>query len=218
MDFEDDGRTRELREQLLAFMDEHVYPAEPVFAEQAEAAAGDGRGWERVPVTADLKAEARRQGLWNLFLTGRSAEAVRKWEAAQGAGSSLPDPPPDQPAVRPAGRDTGLQPAPRPRSAQLRRAGHRQHGAAGRVRLRRAAGTLARPLLAGDIRSAFCMTEPDVPRRTRRTSPPDHPDGDHYVINGRKWWSSGAMGPRCEIFIVMGRPTRTPTGTTSRQS
>src|SRR3974390_2763239 len=94
MDFAYDDRTQDLRERVLAFMDERVYPAEPLASEQAGAAIKVARPWERLPVTAELKAEARRRGLWNLFLTGRSAEAVRKWEAASGkAESSLPDPP-----------------------------------------------------------------------------------------------------------------------------
>ena len=69
MDFGYDARTEELREQLLAFMDSHVYPAEPVFADQVAEAAADGDIWERPPVIDELKAEARRRGLWNLFLT-----------------------------------------------------------------------------------------------------------------------------------------------------
>src|SRR5580704_18177739 len=65
MDFGYDAKTLDLRKQLLTFMEERVYPAEAVFAEQAEAAAAQGQGWERVPVTTDLKAEARSRGLWN---------------------------------------------------------------------------------------------------------------------------------------------------------
>jgi acyl-CoA dehydrogenase len=70
MDFGYDARTLDLRKRLLAFMDEQIYPAEAVFAEQVAAAIRQGRPWERVPVTEELKAEARSRGLWNLFLSG----------------------------------------------------------------------------------------------------------------------------------------------------
>lgn len=88
MDFAYDDRTQDLRERLSAFMDEQVYPAEPTFREQAEAAEAAGHPWERLPVTAELKAEARRRGLWNLFLTGKAAKAVSSLHPAL-----LPDPP-----------------------------------------------------------------------------------------------------------------------------
>ena len=87
MDFGFDARTLDLRKQLLTFMDERVYPAEAVYTEQVEAAEARGQLWERAPVTADLKAEARSRGLWNLFLTGKAAQAVRKLDP-----SLLPDP------------------------------------------------------------------------------------------------------------------------------
>src|SRR5260370_7109451 len=103
MDLGYDGRTLDLRKRLLAFMDERVYPAEAVFAEQVEAAVQKGYPWERVPVTGELKAEARSRGLWNLFLTGRAAEAVPKLDAARSAeaGTNLPDPPPPHPHYTP---------------------------------------------------------------------------------------------------------------------
>ena len=98
MDFGYDAKTLDLRKQLLTFMEERVYPAEAVFAEQVEAAAAKGQVWERVPVTADLKAEARSRGLWNLFLTGKAAAAVAQARHHPAAGSAA-----DQPAVRAAG-------------------------------------------------------------------------------------------------------------------
>ena len=87
MDFGFDARTLDLRKQLLTFMDERVYPAEAVYTEQVDGAEARGQLWERAPVTADLKAEARSRGLWNLFLTGKAAQAVRKLDP-----SLLPDP------------------------------------------------------------------------------------------------------------------------------
>ena len=112
MDFAFDDRTHELRERLLAFMNERVHPAEATFREQEEVAVATGREWERVPVTAELKAEARQRGLWNLFLTGKSAEAVRKWEAATGATHShLPDPPLTNLQYAPLAEIAGWSPA-----------------------------------------------------------------------------------------------------------
>ena len=124
MDFTFDARTEELRAGLLDFMDSHVYPAEPVFHEQLGQLA-DRWAWDSVPVLAELRAEARRRGLWNLFLPGRARRRA------------------DQPAVRPAGRDHRPQRPPRPGGPQLRRPRHRQHGGAGAVRHRRAAEGVA---------------------------------------------------------------------------
>src|SRR3984893_19073015 len=87
MDFAFDARTLDLHRQLLTCMDERVYPAEAVYTEQVEAAEARGQLWERAPVTADLKAEARSRGLWNLFLTRKDPQKVRKLDP-----SLLPDP------------------------------------------------------------------------------------------------------------------------------
>src|SRR5579872_6580236 len=172
MDFAFDDRTQDLRERLFAFMDEYVYPSEPTFAEQAEAAEADGRIWDRLPVTAQLKAEARRRGLWNLFLTGKAAKAVASLDPAL-----LPDPP-----------LTNLQYAP---LAEFGSPEQQERW--------------LRPLLEGTIRSAFCMTEPDVASSdASNIATTITKAGDGYVINGRKWWSSGAMSSDCKIFIVMG--------------
>jgi acyl-CoA dehydrogenase len=206
MDFAYDDRTQDLRERLLAFMDEHVYPAESLFMEQAEVAEATGRTWERLPVTAELKAEARRRGLWNLFLTGKSAEAVRKWEAATGATQSrLPDPPLTNLQYAPLAEITGWSPALAPEALNCAAPD------TGNMELLAEFGSLEQqerwlgPLLDGTIRSAFCMTEPavassdasNIATTITRTS-------DGYVINGRKWWSSGALSSDCKIFIVMG--------------
>lgn len=186
MDFAYDTRTEELRAELTAFLDEHVYPAEAVHAAHV-AEAGDP--WARPPVMAELKAEARKRGLWNLFLPDRRYGAgltnLQYAPLAELTGRS-PHLAPE--ALNCAAPDTGNM-------ELLAEFGSEEQ----RERW-------LRPLLEGEIRSAFCMTEPDVASSdatniaTRITR-----DGDHYVINGRKWWSSGAMDPRCEIFIVMGK-------------
>ncbi|MER7893386.1 acyl-CoA dehydrogenase family protein [Micromonospora sp. NPDC094482] len=186
MDFAYDSRTEELRAELAAFLTEHVYPAEPVHAEQV-AAAGDP--WARSPVLAELKVEARKRGLWNLFLPDRRFGAgltnLQYAPLAELTGRS-PHLAPE--ALNCAAPDTGNMEL----LAEFGSAQQRERWLL--------------PLLEGEIRSAFCMTEPDVASSdatniaTRITR-----DGDHYVINGRKWWSSGAMDPRCEIFIVMGK-------------
>ena len=200
MDFGFDARTLDLRKQLLTFMDERVHPAEAVYEEQAAAAAEQGRPWERVPVTADLKAEARSRGLWNLFLTGKAARAVAALDP-----SLLPDPPLTNLQYAPLAEITGWSGALAPEALNCAAPD------TGNMELLAEFGSpdqqeqWLRPLLEGTIRSAFCMTEPDVASSdatniaTRITA-----DGDGYVINGRKWWSSGAMSPDCKIFIVMG--------------
>jgi acyl-CoA dehydrogenase len=206
MDFAYDDRTQDLRERLLAFMDQYVYPAEPVFTEQAEAAETAGRGWERLPVTADLKAEARRRGLWNLFLTGKSAEAVGKWEAATGKTESLlPDPPLTNLQYAPLAEITGWSPALAPEALNCAAPDTGNMEVLAEFGSPEQKERWLRPLLEGTIRSAFCMTEPavassdasNIATTIRKTS-------DGYVINGRKWWSSGAMSSDCKIFIVMG--------------
>ena len=206
MDFAYDDRTQDLRERLLAFMDEYVYPAEPVAREQAEAAIKAGRPWERLPVTAELKAEARRRGLWNLFLTGKSAEAVRKWEAASGKTESrLPDPPLTNLQYAPLAEITGWSPALAPEALNCAAPDTGNMEVLAEFGSPEQAERWLRPLLDGEIRSAFCMTEPAVASSdASNIATTIVPDGDSYVINGRKWWSSGALSTACEILIVMG--------------
>ncbi|WP_410812330.1 acyl-CoA dehydrogenase family protein [Micromonospora sp. 067-2] len=185
MDFSYDTRTEELRAELTRFLTEHVHPAEAVHTEQV--AAGDP--WSRTPVMAELKAEARKRGLWNLFLPdpryGAGLTNLQYAPLAELTGRS-PHLAPE--AVNCAAPDTGNMEL----LAEFGSDAQRERW--------------LMPLLEGEIRSAFCMTEPDVASSdatniaTRITR-----DGDEYVINGRKWWSSGAMDPRCEIFIVMGK-------------
>ncbi|WP_328388199.1 acyl-CoA dehydrogenase family protein [Streptomyces sp. NBC_00400] len=192
MDFAFDARTEELREKLLTFMDEHVYPAERTAHEQRAALASP---WDTPAIVEELKAEARRQGLWNLFFVDEH---------------SLPDP------EHGAGL-TNLQYAPLAeitgRSPQL--APTALNCAApdtGNMEVLAQFGNEAQqkqwlaPLLAGEIRSAFAMTEPEVASSdATNIETRIERDGDSYVINGRKWYISGAMNPLCQIFIVMGK-------------
>ncbi len=188
MDFAYDARTEELRAKLLAFMDEHVYPAEAVADEQRAALASP---WETPPVVEELKAEARRQGLWNLFLP----------DAEHGAGLTNLQ-------YAPLAEITGRSPQLAPTALNCAAPD------TGNMEVLAQFGTAEQkkrwlePLLAGEIRSAFAMTEPEVASsdatnittRIERSA-----DGSEYVISGRKWYISGAMNPDCEIFIVMGK-------------
>jgi acyl-CoA dehydrogenase len=199
MDFAYDARTEQLRAQLLAFMDSHVYPAEKVFAEQVAEAEAAGRIWVRPPVIDELKAEARSRGLWNLFLPKHPGG---------GGLTNL--------QYAPLAEITGHSPAIAPEALNCAAPD------TGNMELLAEFGTAEqqdrwlKPLLDGKIRSAFCMTEPDVASSDASnisTSIERH--GDEYLINGRKWWSSGAMDPRCEILIVMGKTD--PDGERHRQ-
>jgi acyl-CoA dehydrogenase len=210
MDFGYDARTLDLRKQLLTFMEERVYPAEAVFAEQVEAAVGQGRVWERAPVTADLKAEARGRGLWNLFLTGKAARAIAKLDA-----TLLPDPPLTNLQYAPLAEITGWSPGLAPEALNCAAPD------TGNMELLAEFGSpeqqerWLRPLLEGRIRSAFCMTEPAVASSdATNIATSITADGDGYLINGRKWWSSGAMSSDCQIFIVMGVTGEATPGTT----
>jgi acyl-CoA dehydrogenase len=188
MDFAFDARTEDLRGQLQAFLAEHVIPAEKLFEEQAAEMASQGRGWERPPVLEDLKAEARKQGLWNLFLAhhpqGAGLSNLQYAPLAEITGRSFIAPE----ALNCAAPDTGNMEV----LAEFGTPEQQKQW--------------LQPLLDGEIRSAFCMTEPDVASSdATNISTSITRDGDVYVINGRKWWSSGAMDPRCKILIVMGK-------------
>jgi acyl-CoA dehydrogenase len=200
MDFGYDARTLDLRKRLLAFMDERVYPAEAVFEAQVEAAVRGGHQWERAPVTEELKAEARSRGLWNLFLTGKAASAV-----ANLAGASLPDPPLTNLQYAPLAEITGWCPTLAPEALNCAAPDTGNMEVLAEFGSPQQQERWLGPLLDGMIRSAFCMTEPDVASSdAMNIATTINRDGDGYVINGRKWWSSGAMNPGCEIFIVMG--------------
>jgi acyl-CoA dehydrogenase len=192
MDFELTDRCQSLRERLLAFMDEHVYPAEAVHHEQL-VASGDPHF--HPPVMEELKAQARELGLWNLFDPhehGLTNSEYAPLAEIMGRSHIAPE------ACNCAAPDTGnmevlsLFGTPEQKDRWLA------------------------PLLDGVIRSAFAMTEPavassdatNIELRIER-------DGDDYVLNGRKWWISGAMRERCKILIVMGKTS--PDGPTYRQ-
>jgi len=214
MDFGFDDRTHELRERVLAFMNEHIYPAEATFRDQAEAAEAAGHPWDRVTVTAELKQEALSRGLWNLFLTGKSAEAVRKWEAATGtAPSLLPDPPLTNLQYAPLAEIMGWSPALAPEAMNCAAPDTGNMEVLAEFGSPEQQERWLRPLLEGKIRSAFCMTEPAVASSdASNIATTITKDGDEYVISGRKWWSSGALSPDCKILIVMGVTGETADG------
>jgi acyl-CoA dehydrogenase len=188
MDFALDARTQELQEQLLDFMAAKIEPAEPVFHDQLEAMA-DPFAWSTAPVLQELRAEARERGLWNLFLPGDDYGAgltnLQYAPLAEITGRSGHLAPP---ALNCAAPDTGNMEV----LAMFGSAEQKERWLT--------------PLLDGTIRSAFAMTEPDVASSDATNIETSIVrDGDEYVINGRKWWITGAMNPQCEIFIVMGK-------------
>ena len=187
MDFAYDAKTEEFRRRLLAFMKEKVEPAETVFVEQLEALENRW-AWTEVPILAELQDEARARGLWNLFLPGEGGAGLTNLQYA--------------PLAEITGRSGQLAPAALNCAAPD----------SGNMEVLAAFGTEQQkarwlePLLAGKIRSAFAMTEPDVASSdATNISTRIERAGDSYLINGRKWWITGAMNPHAEIFIVMGK-------------
>jgi acyl-CoA dehydrogenase len=188
MDFGYSPRTLELQAKLVRFMDEHVYPAEAAHAAEVEANTRAGKRWTPLDLVEQLKTKARAQGLWNLFLP----------ESEYGAGLTNQD---YAPLAEVMGRvpwasevfncsapDTGNM-------ETIVRYGTTEHKK-----------RWLEPLLDGRIRSAFAMTEPDVASSdATNIAARIVREGDEYVINGRKWWTSGAGDPRCRIYIFMGR-------------
>jgi len=189
MDFEPSATSRALARQLQSFMDEWVYPAEAVYQDQLNA-FGANR-WQVPAIVEDLKARARAAGLWNLFLP----------DSTRGAGLSNLD---YAPLCEVMGRV--------PWSAEIFNCSAPDTGNMEVLERYGSPTQKARwlePLLEGRIRSAFLMTEPAVASSDATNIQTDiRRDGDHYVVNGRKWWSSGAGDPRCQIYIVMGKTDR----------
>ena len=189
MDFGLDARTRELQDELLAFMGEHVYPAEARLAAQLRERDGDALlRWSTPPVLEELKAEARRRGLWNLFLPGEHGAGLTNLQSAPLAEISGRSPLLAPEAMNCSAPDTGNMEV----LAMFGTPDQRRRW--------------LEPLLDGRIRSAFCMTEPDVASSdaTNITARIER-DGDEYVVTGRKWWSTGALNPDCRLFVVMGK-------------
>jgi acyl-CoA dehydrogenase len=177
-------RAKALHEQVLAFAREQIAPAEAEY--RAQVAEGDR--WQPVPIMEALKKKARAQGLWNLFLP----------DSDQGGGLTNVE-------YAPIAEITGYYPL-------LSESMNCSAPDTGNMEVFERFGTPAlkekwlKPLLNGEIRSAFCMTEPDVASSdATNIQSRIARDGDSYVINGRKWWSSGAGDPRCKVLIFMGK-------------
>lgn len=185
MDLGPSPRVSKLLAELESFMDERVYPAEAVYAEQREAAGPEGTH-HLPPVVEELKAEARSRGLWNLFLPALSGLTNLEYAyIAEVTGRS--------PYIAPVALNCNAPDT-------------------GNMELLHMFGTEEQkkqwlePLLDGKIRSGFSMTEPEVASSdARNITTSIVRDGDEYVINGRKWWTTGAADPNCKILILMGK-------------
>ena len=189
MDFAYSPKVEELRAKLLAFMDEYIYPNEHKFDEEIEANRRAGNAWIPTKLIEDLKPKAQAAGLWNLFLpkSARAPEGLSNLEYAplceiMGRVHMAPE------VFNCSAPDTGNM-------ETIERYGTEAQK-----------DEWLEPLLKGKIRSAFLMTEPEVASSDATNIQCSiRRDGDEYVINGRKWWSSGAGDPRCAVYIVMGK-------------
>ncbi len=188
MHFEHNDRTKELIARVEAFMDAHIYPNEATYAQQMDAFRAEGNPWQVPKILEDLKKKAKADGLWNMFLP----------ESERGFGLSNLEYAPLCEIMGRVGFASEVFNCSAPDTGNmevLERYGNDRHKK-----------EYMEPLLEGKIRSAFLMTEPavassdatNIETRIER-------DGDEYVINGRKWWSSGVGDPRCNIAIVMGK-------------
>ena len=187
MHFAFDDTTNALIEKVNAFMEAEVYPAEAVFKQQVEQAYADDV-WSFPPIVTEIRAKAKAQGLWNFFDPGEHGAGLTNLQYA--------------PIAEITGRSIQIAPA----------AFNCAAPDTGNMEVLGMFGTdeqkkrWLEPLLAGDIRSAFAMTEPQVASSdATNVELSIVRDGDEYVINGRKWWITGAMNPDCKIFIVMGK-------------
>ena len=194
MDFDYSPKTKQLQAKLLQFMDDHIYPAEAAYAAELAANTEAGKRWTPLQTIENLKLKTQAAGLWNLFLPVDTAEA----SGYHGAGLTNQE---YAPLAEIMGRvlwssevfncsapDTGNM-------ETIARYGDAENKA-----------RWLKPLLEGKIRSAFAMTEPEVASSdATNIATRIERDGDDYVINGRKWWTSGAMDPRCSVFITMGK-------------
>ena len=186
MIFEYNDKTKELIARVEAFMDKYVYPNEVTYQQQMDS-FGENR-WQVVPIVEDLKAKAKEEGLWNLFLP----------ESEKGFGLTNLEYAPLCEIMGRVGFAAEVFNCSAPDTGNMEvfeRYGNDDHKK-----------TYLEPLLNGEIRSAFLMTEPDVASSdATNIETRIELDGDEYVINGRKWWSSGVGDPRCKVAIVMGK-------------
>jgi acyl-CoA dehydrogenase len=199
MDFEYSQRTQQLAARLNAFMAEHVYPAEARYFEEIEANTKAGKRWTPLQVIEELKPKAREAGLWNLFLPPHADGASAAQSDAEFTfGLSNQDYAPlaeimgavpwSSEVFNCSAPDTGNMEV----FARYGTAEHKKRWLA--------------PMLEGKLRSAFAMTEPAVASSDATNIQAEiKRDGDEYVINGRKWWTSGAGDPRCAVYIFMGK-------------
>lgn len=189
MDFDYTPKVKAMREKLLAFMDEHIYPNENVYYAEVAANRAKGNAWIPTKIVEELKPKARAAGLWNLFLpkSDRAPEGLSNLEYAplceiMGRVPWAPE------VFNCSAPDTGNM-------ETIERYGSEANK-----------DQWLEPLLKGEIRSAFLMTEPAVASSDATNIECSIVrDGDDYVINGRKWWSSGAGDPRCAVYVVMGK-------------
>ena len=198
MDFSYSPRTQELQARLNAFMAAHVYPAEARYFEEIEANTRAGKRWTPLQLIEELKPKARAAGLWNLFLPPHAEGAAAKGDAEFTFGLNNQDYAPlaeimgavpwSSEVFNCSAPDTGNMEV----FARYGTAEHKERW--------------LKPLLEGKIRSAFAMTEPAVASSDATNIQADiRRESDSYVINGRKWWTSGAGDPRCAVYIFMGK-------------
>ncbi len=188
MDFDYSPRQKEWLGRIGDFMARHIHPAEEIYAAQMDEARKAGNPWIVVPVVESLKGEAKRQGLWNLFLN----------ESEHGAGLTNLEYAPLAELMGRVGFASEVFNCSAPDTGNMEVL--ERYGSPEQQR------AWLKPLLDGEIRSAFVMTEPGVASSdATNIATRIERQGDHYVINGRKWWSSGLGDPRCKIMIVMGK-------------
>jgi len=188
MDFNYSHKTQEMQSRLNAFMAEHVYPAEPQYYKDIAANTAAGKRWTPVQIIESLKPKARDAGLWNLFLPTSDRGAGLTNQEYAPLAEIMGAVPWSSEVFNCSAPDTGNMEV-------LERYGTQEHK-----------DRWLKPLLAGEIRSAFAMTEPAVASSDATNIEASiQRQGDEYVINGRKWWTSGAGDPRCKIYIFMGK-------------
>ena len=194
MDFSFSAKTQALQAQLQQFMDAHIYPAETDYRQELEANTLAGRRWTALQTIEKLKPKARAAGLWNLFLPVDSAAA----SGYSGAGLTNQE---YAPLAEIMGRV--------PWASEVFNCSAPDTGNMETIARYGSEAIKARwlqPLLEGEIRSSFAMTEPEVASSdATNIATRIERQGDVYVINGHKWWISGASDPRCAVFIVMGK-------------